>query len=80
MSLVHQNWWFTTLLVKPHKYCPPLNKSLKCDATTTSRASRPRQRTRPQRGAAFPVTWGTPEPVSVNDSRPGLESNLTKHI
>ena len=31
MSLVHQNWWFTTLLVRPHKFCPPLSKSLKCD-------------------------------------------------
>lgn len=31
MSLVHQNWWFTTLLVKSHNFCPPLSKSLKCD-------------------------------------------------
>jgi hypothetical protein len=31
MSLVHQNWWFTTLLIKQFKYCPPLSKSLKCD-------------------------------------------------
>ena len=27
MSLVHQNWWFTTLLIKQFKYCPPLNNS-----------------------------------------------------
>ena len=38
MSLVHQNWWFTTLLVKPHKYCPPLSKSLKCDVLLPLRA------------------------------------------
>jgi gamma-glutamylputrescine oxidase len=31
MSMVHQNWWFTTLLVKQFEYCPPLSKSLKCD-------------------------------------------------
>src|SRR6266567_4344885 len=31
MSLVHQNWWFTTLLIKQFKYCPPLSKSLRCD-------------------------------------------------
>lgn len=29
--MIHQNWWFTTLLVKQHKYCPPLNKDIKCD-------------------------------------------------
>jgi len=31
MSTVHQNWWFTTLLIRQFKYCPPLSKSLKCD-------------------------------------------------
>ena len=31
MSMVNQNWWFTTLLVKQFKYCPPLSKSIKCD-------------------------------------------------
>ena len=31
MSLVHQNWWVTTLPIRSHKYCPPLSKSLKCD-------------------------------------------------
>jgi hypothetical protein len=31
MCLVHQNWRFTTLLIKQFKYCPPLSKSLKCD-------------------------------------------------
>jgi gamma-glutamylputrescine oxidase len=29
--MINQNWWFTTLLVKEHKYCPPLNKDIKCD-------------------------------------------------
>jgi gamma-glutamylputrescine oxidase len=29
--MINQNWWFTTLLVKPHQYCPPLNKDIKCD-------------------------------------------------
>jgi predicted PurR-regulated permease PerM len=29
--MINQNWWFTTLLVKQFKYCPPLNKSIKCD-------------------------------------------------
>jgi len=31
MTLIKKNWWFTTLLVKQFKYCPPLNKDLKCD-------------------------------------------------
>lgn len=31
MSLVNQNWWFTTLMHKQFKYCPPLKKSIKCD-------------------------------------------------
>jgi gamma-glutamylputrescine oxidase len=31
VRLVNQNWWFTTLLVKQHKYCPPLTKAIKCD-------------------------------------------------
>ena len=31
MTMINQNWWFTTLLVKQHKYCPPLNKDIKCD-------------------------------------------------
>ena len=31
MRLVNQNWWFTTLLVSQHKYCPPLTKDIKCD-------------------------------------------------
>jgi gamma-glutamylputrescine oxidase len=29
--MINQNWWFTTLLVKQFQYCPPLNKSIKCD-------------------------------------------------
>lgn len=29
--MINQNWWFTTLLVKQSKYCPPLTKSIKCD-------------------------------------------------
>ena len=29
--MVNQNWWFTTLLIKQFKYCPPLNKDIKCD-------------------------------------------------
>ena len=28
--MINQNWRFTTLLLKPHKYCPSLNKALKC--------------------------------------------------
>ncbi len=31
MTMINQNWWFTTLLVKQHKYCPPLTESIKCD-------------------------------------------------
>lgn len=31
MRMVNQNWWFTTLLVSQHKYCPPLTKDIKCD-------------------------------------------------
>ncbi len=29
--MINQNWWFTTLLVQQHKYCPPLNADIKCD-------------------------------------------------
>ena len=29
--MINQNWWFTTLLVKQFKHCPPLNKDIKCD-------------------------------------------------
>ena len=31
MRLINQNWWFTTLLVSKHKYCPPLKDNIKCD-------------------------------------------------
>ena len=31
VRLVNQNWWFTTLMVNAHKYCPPLTKDIKCD-------------------------------------------------
>jgi len=31
MRLINQNWWFTTLLVNQHKYCPPLREDIKCD-------------------------------------------------
>ena len=29
--LVNQNWWFTTMMVKAHKHCPPLTQDIKCD-------------------------------------------------
>jgi gamma-glutamylputrescine oxidase len=29
--IINQNWWITTLMVKEHKYCPPLTKDIKCD-------------------------------------------------
>ncbi len=29
--MINQNWWFTTLLVKQFKYCPPLTSNIKCD-------------------------------------------------
>ena len=29
--LVIQNWWFTSSVVKGHKYCPPLTKAIRCD-------------------------------------------------
>ena len=29
--IVNQNWWFTTLMIKGHRYCPPLTKAIKCD-------------------------------------------------
>ena len=29
--MIHQNWWYTTLLIKQFKHCRPLNKSIKCD-------------------------------------------------
>lgn len=31
MRIINQNWWFTTLMVNEHKYCPPLTSSIKCD-------------------------------------------------
>ena len=31
MRLVNQNWWFTTLMVNAHAYCPPLTKDIQCD-------------------------------------------------
>jgi ribulose 1,5-bisphosphate synthetase/thiazole synthase len=32
VRMVNQNWWITTLMIKEHKYCPPLTKAIKCDA------------------------------------------------
>jgi gamma-glutamylputrescine oxidase len=29
--MINQNWWFTTLLIKQFKFCPPINKDIKCD-------------------------------------------------
>lgn len=29
--MVNQNWWITTLMIKEHRYCPPLTKAIKCD-------------------------------------------------
>ncbi len=29
--MVNQNWWITTLMIKEHRYCPPLTKDIKCD-------------------------------------------------
>ena len=29
--MINQDWWFTTLLVKQFKYCPPLKQDIKCD-------------------------------------------------
>ena len=29
--MINQTWWFTTLLMKQFKYCPPLDKDIKCD-------------------------------------------------
>jgi hypothetical protein len=29
--MINQNWWFSTLLIRQFKYCPPLNRSIKCD-------------------------------------------------
>jgi NADPH-dependent 2,4-dienoyl-CoA reductase/sulfur reductase-like enzyme len=29
--MINQNWWFSTLLIRQFKYCPPLNKDIKCD-------------------------------------------------
>lgn len=31
MRMVNQNWWFTTLLVSQHRYCPPLSRDIECD-------------------------------------------------
>ena len=29
--IINQNWWITTLMIKGHKYCPPLTRDIKCD-------------------------------------------------
>jgi gamma-glutamylputrescine oxidase len=29
--MINQDWWFTTLLVKQFKHCPPLNQDIRCD-------------------------------------------------
>src|SRR5262245_64068454 len=29
--MINQDWWFTTLLIKQFKHCPPLNSDIKCD-------------------------------------------------
>jgi gamma-glutamylputrescine oxidase len=29
--MINQDWWFTTLLVKQFKHCPPLNRDIRCD-------------------------------------------------
>lgn len=31
VRMVNQNWWITTLMIKEHRYCPPLSKDIKCD-------------------------------------------------
>lgn len=31
MKMINQNWWFTTLLTRQFKYCPPLSTDIKCD-------------------------------------------------
>jgi gamma-glutamylputrescine oxidase len=29
--MINQDWWFTTLLIKQFKFCPPLNRDIRCD-------------------------------------------------
>src|SRR4029078_6405571 len=29
--MINQDWWFTTLLAKQFKHCPPLNQDIRCD-------------------------------------------------
>jgi gamma-glutamylputrescine oxidase len=29
--IINQNWWITTLMVKEHRYCPPLTDDIHCD-------------------------------------------------
>ena len=29
--MINQDWWFTTLLAKQFKYCPPLRQDIRCD-------------------------------------------------
>lgn len=28
---VNQNWWITTLMIKEHRYRPPVAKDIKCE-------------------------------------------------
>ena len=29
--MINQDWWFTTLLLRQFKHCPPLNRDIRCD-------------------------------------------------
>ena len=33
--MINQNWWFTILLVKEHKHCPPLNNGSRAASRST---------------------------------------------
>jgi hypothetical protein len=50
--MIKQNWWFATSPVKQHKYCPLLNKSIKCDVGTPPK---PDLRTTPSRH--LKISW-----------------------
>src|SRR5437870_9787258 len=80
MSLVHQNWWFTTLLIKQFKYCPPLSKSLKCDVLIVgggvSGISAAAEFVKQGRNVVLieRTSWAAGRPVAARDSSPQTAS------
>lgn len=44
--MINQNSWFSTLLIRQFKYCPPLSKSIECDVLIVGGGQRHERRSR----------------------------------